>query len=329
MGHWLSKLHQLGLNPRIEELAKADSRADLDRLEVEAIASARTRGNDLTTHTDGGHGQNGRVVSSDTRAKMSLSHKGKVFPHMLLPMSNATRIKLSAVGKSKKGAANSAFKTGVTIDTILQGLSEGKTRTQIASELNVSLGTLNSRIQQACQSGVLVPEFQRKGYLKGVNRNTPEHMVKMAAANLGSTRSAETKAKMSAAKRGRPGTRTGTKQSADARQKISASLRGKYGEDSRPFRHDILTSEILCRVAEGATQDQIAHEFNTNRGTIAKRIAAARKEGLEVFSKKKARAHLEKLVLDRLAEGVGLKQIAGEMGLTYLRVWNLSHRRVS
>jgi hypothetical protein len=78
--NWIKSLIALGLQYEIlilEEFANTDSLPEAER---EWIAEARQQGVPLTNHTDGGEWQVKRIVGAESRAKMSLAHKGKPRP---------------------------------------------------------------------------------------------------------------------------------------------------------------------------------------------------------------------------------------------------------
>lgn len=132
LAHWVAALWTLGLRPDIKLLAEASSKEDLDQLEMEWIAQGRGAGIRLTNHTEGGKGQLGRVVSDATRAKMSTSHKGRTFPHMFQPLSEATKVKLSEVNKGKRVSAETCLK----LSQVLKGRVFSSSHRKALSEAN-------------------------------------------------------------------------------------------------------------------------------------------------------------------------------------------------
>lgn len=168
LAHWVSLLWGLGFHPRIVELGVADSATALDELEVRMIAEHRAMGAKLTNHTEGGGGQKGRVVSEATRRKLSLAHKGRSAPHMKRPRATETRAKISASLQGRGvGEKNACFRQEVTVEVVIQGLAEGKTQAQLASELQVAHGTITSRLRQARERGIIIPKNYR-AWNKGV-----------------------------------------------------------------------------------------------------------------------------------------------------------------
>lgn len=176
LGHWVSVLWALKLSPTITELGVADSAEDLDELEIRLIASFRALGVNLTNHTEGGGGQKGRVVSEATRQKLSKAHKGRPAPHMQGPRSESTKTRISVSLRGRYvAAASPVFRSDITLDTILQGLAEGKTQAQVARDLKVATGTLTARLRQARRQGITIPKNYR-AWNKGVE-HTSKHLA--------------------------------------------------------------------------------------------------------------------------------------------------------
>ncbi len=77
VARWLRGLANQVLRPLVLTLDRAFSQEELDRLEVGWIAKCRAEGRHLTNLSDGGDGPWGRVVSPETRAKISEAQKGR------------------------------------------------------------------------------------------------------------------------------------------------------------------------------------------------------------------------------------------------------------
>jgi len=124
------------------------------------------------------------------------------------------------------------------------------------------------------------PEIRRREAERraGVNTNTPEHMVRLAEAKRGKPRSEETKARISAAKKGTPSPKKGVPMSEEQKAKVSASRKGKMTEaEHHMYRGDISTEAILKRLSEGATKVEIAQELGVSPTFVHRRVAQARR----------------------------------------------------
>src|ERR1700744_2829790 len=173
---WLSELKGLGLKPDLKSLAEANSRDNLDALEIAIIAQAKEDGAYLTNHANGGAGISGHTLSYETRRKMSESRMGReVSPETRAKIGQANkgltrsvslkqlwattkrRAKLKAeiskvgatapivvVSKIKPyvvrliGQSHPNYRKEISTEDILLGLSEGLSRKQLASELGVT-----------------------------------------------------------------------------------------------------------------------------------------------------------------------------------------------
>ena len=198
--NWVRSLLSLGLKPDIRLIREASCLEDLDRLEDEIISEMRSAGANLTNIENGGRGK-GKVVSAETRAKMSASHKGRKFtPEHRAALSKKVwtpeeRAKLSAAGKGR-----------VVSDA---------TRTKLSEQ----------------QKGKALPTHMHEAALRanlGCVRS-PETRAKMSAAQKGKSRSPDFRAKMRAiyAEKAVQGTIRHSPLSEEHRAKIAGALRGK------------------------------------------------------------------------------------------------------
>jgi transposase len=160
--HWLASLRRSGLRPIIRELGTAFSREELDRLEVKEIATARSAGANLTNHTNGGLGQSGRRCSGETREKMSLAKKGRPGSRKGTQQSHEAREKISASLRGKFGERSRPFRCNISTAVILQRVSEGATRKQIAQELGTAVGTISKRLVAARRDGLAITRPKKK-----------------------------------------------------------------------------------------------------------------------------------------------------------------------
>ena len=111
--------------------------------------------------------------------------------------------------------------------------------------------------------------------------NTPslEHRAKLAALKRGVPRTAETKAKISASKKGR-------KLSAAHREKVVAVLRAvdhtaiphRVGSSHHAFRHDITTEYIVGQLKSGRTKVEVARDLGVSPTFVHRRIREHRED---------------------------------------------------
>lgn len=110
--------------------------------------------------------------------------------------------------------------------------------------------------------------------------NTPEHMAMLHEMRVGSRHTEETKARISAAKKGQTSGMKGRTHSAESRAKMSESQIGLMAGEKHPaFRHDIDTGWILAQVAAGKTKTSIAEELGVSTTFVHRRIRQAQCEG--------------------------------------------------
>lgn len=208
VARWLSGLSRSRLIPTCSILAEAQDQEELDRLEVEWIAKARSEGASLVNLADGGGGRPGYVVPPEVRERIAAKQRG--------------------VPKPKH--------------------------------------TEEWKAQMSAQ-------------MTGRNTNTAEHLEALAALKRGVSRSAETRAKISAAKKGRGLT-------PDHREKVVAALRAvdqttisrRAGSSHPAFRHDITTEYIVGQLKSGRTKVEVARELGVSPTFIHRRIREHRKD---------------------------------------------------
>lgn len=75
--NWIRSLFAAGHEPDFEVLEAFENADDLSLAECFWIAQMKGLGADLTNHTNGGEGQNGRAVSAATRTKIGTANKGR------------------------------------------------------------------------------------------------------------------------------------------------------------------------------------------------------------------------------------------------------------
>jgi hypothetical protein len=138
---------------------------------------------------------------------------------------------------------------------------------------------------------------------------TAEQYKRMADATRGSTRSLETRARISAAKMGTPSPNRGVPMSEDQKAKVSASRTGKLlGASHHQFRADISTDYILHQLCAGYSKVQVAAELGVSNTFIHRRLAQAKKVGWEIPPRGK-QVPMEKVLVLR-EEGATLVEIS-------------------
>lgn len=199
---WIASLKRLGLVPRMERLAVAASKEELDALEVHWIATSRAGGARLTNHTDGGKGQKGRKHTENHKLYMQTVMAGRCTntpEHMAklaeakrgIPRPPEVKAKISA---SKQGtpsafkgrehtpeakAANAAAHVGKmagakhaqwddSIDTerdILARLRTGMTATDVAKAIGKTRTFVQRRLAgiDLASHGIVLKRGARKG----------------------------------------------------------------------------------------------------------------------------------------------------------------------
>lgn len=108
-GNWIRKLRVEKLSYVVVVFETVDDKTRLAAAERHWIHVLREAGQDLTNLTDGGDGPVGRVVTEETRRKISLANTGKKHPHSAehrRKIGDATRgRRLSAETRKKISAA--------------------------------------------------------------------------------------------------------------------------------------------------------------------------------------------------------------------------------
>lgn len=169
----VSKLMAMGMCIEVRMVECGMDEKSALALEVEKIASWKALGVKLVNITNGGEGTSGRILSEESKAKISraasLSNKGRVF-------SAETRAKISAKHKGQV----------ISLSHRMSISRANKTRV-LSDESHARMS--------AAQKAKVVPPF------------TAEHCARISAANKGRlkglVRSAETRARMTLAQRKR------------------------------------------------------------------------------------------------------------------------------
>lgn len=107
---WIRSLKAQGLKPLLEVLDEV-SEEFWPQWEVAWIAFFREEGADLVNGDDGGEGGHKRIVSGETRRKLSLAGKGK---KRSSPMPLETRAKLAAAHTGLRSSVESRAKQSLT-----------------------------------------------------------------------------------------------------------------------------------------------------------------------------------------------------------------------
>lgn len=87
---WIKSLIHNGIIPEIVILCETDNILELDKLEIEFIKEYRSLGYRLTNLTDGGEGSLGRVLSAETKEKIS-KKKLEYYKHKTEPIICSTK----------------------------------------------------------------------------------------------------------------------------------------------------------------------------------------------------------------------------------------------
>jgi len=189
--HWVGSLLREGLKPEIRVLHTASSQEELDTLEAKAIADAREAGERLTNHDDGGRGgklseaHNAKFHSPEVVARMAATRKGQPSPRKGVKLSAETKGRIS-IGKRGNQCR---LRQDVSTDAILQGIREGKSTTQLASEMGVDRHTVLNRYKKAAQV-VPVPELNPTTF-----KHSEDARRRIGQAQVGRKRSASSVAK--------------------------------------------------------------------------------------------------------------------------------------
>jgi hypothetical protein len=172
----------------VRKLACESERHALD-LEVQMIAKLRTMGVNLCNATNGGDGTSGRIVSPETRAKISANKKNP---------SLETRKKISDARKNKspeERAYMSKIQTGrkaskETREKISKALSGLKRQPMtVETKLRISASNMGKVISEHHRAAVSAAQ---KGRI-----HTKEHREKLLESSIGRKHSVETRERMS------------------------------------------------------------------------------------------------------------------------------------
>jgi len=178
----INKMHCEGIEPTIVTLVEGLSEGEAHELEsffIKGLGRRTDRNNPgpLCNLTNGGEGCSGRILSDETRCKISASHKGRTFTEEHcrkmseqrkgIPLSKETRQKMSESSKGQKHSAESRLK-----------------------------------MSEAMCGRTLSDEHRRKlSDVKRGTKHTPETRHRISEALKGRTLSQETKQKISIARR--------------------------------------------------------------------------------------------------------------------------------
>ena len=195
---WLRILMDLDLKPNVRQLGEACSREELDQLEVRLIREAREEGASLTNIVEGGAGRSGYKVSPETKLKVSLkmaghlvsertrskiseANKGRPSKLKGYKHSQETILKYiechkgvrpspearERMSKSHKGllaeSKHPNYRQDLSTDYILDRLSGGLSRIQVANELGISVRLVSRRVEQARRSGSSLAPVSKRG----------------------------------------------------------------------------------------------------------------------------------------------------------------------
>lgn len=99
---WIKSLLEIGLEPILEIKEEFNNECECFRREIELISKYRNDGVKLTNLTNGGEGQSGRIVSIETRKK--ISDTKKLIPNPYLGKKRPKYIgeKISASSRGRK-----------------------------------------------------------------------------------------------------------------------------------------------------------------------------------------------------------------------------------
>jgi DNA-binding CsgD family transcriptional regulator len=195
---WLLILRKFELSPEIRQLGEAYSREELDQLEVRLIQEAREHGASLTNIVKGGGGRSGyrlspearleirvkmtgHVVSAEARSKISKANKGRpsklrgykhsqetvlkyIECHKGIYPTLDTRRKMSESHKGlSSGSKHHNYRHDLSTDYILDRLSTGSSRVQVADELGISVRLVSRRVELARRFGNPLAPAPKRG----------------------------------------------------------------------------------------------------------------------------------------------------------------------
>lgn len=177
---------------------------------------------------------------------------------------------------------------------ILDGLSRGKTQTEIGKELGLTKSTISYRIKMMKKDGVEISET-RKTKIENIilNRLREGKTQKEIAEELG------------------------VKQQAISIRISRMREDGVEIPDAENIRNTIINNMILDSLSRGETQEEIAKKLGFNRYSIVYRIQKMKESGIEVPNADDARnAQVDTEILKRMTGIKTKKEIAEEVGLT-------------
>lgn len=226
--HWILGLLNNDLRPTLTILESGLTVENVDDRERFWIAKGKDENWPLTNMTDGGDGW--MEAGSEAAHKISAANKGKAKP----PITDEHRQNLSLAHKGKRLTAEQIAKRS---ETVRSKHREGYKRPPMTAEARQKISEGNrGRVQSpeeielraATARGKQHPEEWRRNISEGLKKrhyvHPPEVIEKIAASRRGKPRSDETKAKLSAAKKGKPN----HSQSAETRAKISATKKERH-----------------------------------------------------------------------------------------------------
>jgi len=134
----------------------------------------------------------------------------------------------------------------------------------------------NAKISAATKGKRRAPKTEAQkqhmsAILKGRTTNSSEHMARLAELHRGVKRSAETRQRMSIAKKGKPSTFLGKHHSEATKDKIRAANKKRSPEARSHYKH-ISTEVILSLVASGRSYRSLAAEFGVSKTCIGRRV---------------------------------------------------------
>lgn len=107
----VEKLKSLGLQVEVRIFSRDLTEEDAFALEIDRIRYWRENSTNLVNLTSGGEGSSGNKHSDETRAKISLAHKGREKPYLRgIPHSEERKVKISEGNKGRKVSAETRAK---------------------------------------------------------------------------------------------------------------------------------------------------------------------------------------------------------------------------
>jgi len=184
---WVKSILAQGERPVIRCRARAGDQEELDRLEIEQVTKAKAAGANLVNSMPGGHpdpevyqslGQSRRGIPCSPEAKAKISASRRANPSRHRAGTKHTPESKALISKNRRGkntgAAHHNRRHDISTGLIIQRLSEGFMKVEIAAELGVSKTFVHRRIAEARRAGKEIPEVKRKAWNKG-RAFGPEH----------------------------------------------------------------------------------------------------------------------------------------------------------